>query len=94
MLGDVFGMKSFLDSYQKILNEFCKRINPELPFYYWSGKKTRFSEIALPSFNTLSASGVERFNEVKISTRADPGVFHANHASLPQCGLKSVSIVS
>ena len=89
MLGDVFDMNSSLDSYPKILNEFGKGINPELPFYYWTGKKTRFSEIALPSFNTPSASGVERL--VKISTRrADPGVFHANHASLPQLGLRSV----
>ena len=90
MLGDVFDMKSFLDSYPKILNEFCKRINPELPFYYWTGKKTRFSEIALPSFNTPSASGVERLDKVKISTGADPGVFYANRASLPQRGLESV----
>ncbi len=68
MLGDVFDMKSFLDSYPKILNEFCKPINPDLPFYYWTGKKTQFSEVALPSFNTQTASGVERFDKVKIST--------------------------
>lgn len=52
--------------------------------------KTQFSKIALPSFNTPSASGVERLDKVKISTRVDPGVFHAKRASLPQRGLKSV----
>ena len=50
----------------------------------------KFSKIALPSFNTPSASGVERLDKVKMSTRADPGVFHANRASLPQRRLKSV----
>lgn len=37
MLGEVFDMNSFLDSYPKLLNEFCKRINPKLPFNYWTG---------------------------------------------------------
>ena len=48
MLGDVFDMKSFFDSYPKILNEFFKRINPAFPFYFWIGKKTLFTEAAWP----------------------------------------------
>ena len=48
MLGDVFDMKSFFDTYPKILDEFFKRINPAFPCYHWIGKKTRYTEAALP----------------------------------------------
>ena len=63
MFGDVFDMKSFFDSYPKVLNEFCKRIDPA---YYWTGTKTRFTEPALPSLNQPSSNGVERFDCVKV----------------------------
>ena len=72
MLGDVFDMKSFFDSYPKILNEFFKRINPAFPFYFWIGKKTLFTEAAWHSFNQPSSDGVERFDRMKVSKRADP----------------------
>ena len=87
MLGDVFDMKYFCDSYTKILNEFFKWINPACPCYYWTIKKTRFTEAALPSFNQPSSNGVERFDCMKVSKIADPGVFVADIASLPQRGL-------
>ena len=80
MLGDVFDMKSFLDSYPKILNEFFKRIKPVFPFYFWTGEKTRFTEAAWHSFNQPSSDGVERFDRMKVSKRADPGVFVADRA--------------
>ena len=48
MLGNVFEIKSFFDSYPKILNEIFKRINPAFPCYHWIGKKTRYTEAALP----------------------------------------------
>ena len=83
-------MKSFFDSYPKMLNEFCKRIDPALPFYYWTGKKTRFTEAALPSFYQPSSNGVERFDRAKVSRRADPGAFASDRASVPQRMLKSV----
>ena len=35
MIGQEFGMKQFYESYPKILAEFEKKMNPELPFYYW-----------------------------------------------------------
>ena len=72
MLGDVFDMKSFFDTYPKILDEFFKRINPAFPFYYSTEKKTRSTEAALPSFNQPSSNGVERFDRMKVSKRADP----------------------
>ena len=37
-----------------------------------------------------SASGVERLDNVKISRRADPGVFASNRAAIPQRGQLTV----
>lgn len=33
MLGDIFDVKQFLDAQPKILNEFKKRIDPDLEFF-------------------------------------------------------------
>ena len=87
MLGPVFDLKQFHDKSRKIMNEFTKRINPELQFFYWSGSKERYWDFDLPSFNERSGKGViARLDKVKLSRRGDPGVFVANRASLPQKG--------
>ena len=85
MLGNIFDLKQFHDCQPKILNEFTKRINPDLKFYYWTGTKERFREIELPSFNEPSGAQ-ERLDKVRISKRGDPGIFVSNRASLPQKG--------
>ena len=87
MLGNIFDVKQFLEAQLKILNEFSKRIDPDLRYYYWTGAKERYSEFALPSFNKPSGDGIaERLDNVRLSRRGDPGVFVANRASLPQKG--------
>lgn len=87
IFGPVFDLKQFYNECPKILNEFRKRIDPDLPFFYWTGAKQRYTEFELPSFNKPSGPGVvERLDKVKISRRGDPGVFVANRASLPQRG--------
>ncbi len=87
MLGDIFDLKQFHDAQAKILNEFNKRINPELKYYYWTGAKERYNEFEMPSFNEPTKKGaVERLEKVKGSRRGDPGIFVANRASLPQKG--------
>ena len=87
MLGPIFDMKEFYNALPKILNEYGKRIDNELPFFYWTGSKTRYKDFELPSFNEPSGQGViERLDKVHLSRRGDPGVFVANRASLPQKG--------
>ena len=87
MLDDIFDVKQFLDAQPKILNEFKKRIDPELEFYYWTGAKERYRDFELPSFNQPSGDSlIERLDRVTLSKRGDPGVFVANRASLPQKG--------
>ena len=83
MLGDIFDMKDFYDSYPKILMEFGKQISPECPFYYWTRQKHRYRDFPLSDFNKQSSSGVERLDEVIFSRRADPGVFVAKRAEIP-----------
>ena len=84
-LGGVFDHKAFLllQCQPKILNEFMKKIDPDLPFYYWTGHKHRFKLASLPSLNKPSGQD-ERLDRIKLSRRSDPGVFVANRASLPQ----------
>lgn len=91
MLGEVFDVKEFTDAQPKILNEFKKRIDPELKFYYWTGANERFRDFELPSFNQPTGEGItERLDRINISRRGDPGVFVANRASLPQRGQLTV----
>jgi hypothetical protein len=80
LLGPVFDHKTFLDQMPKICNEFYKRMDPNLPFFYWSSYKDRYQSEPLPHFNQSSAKGEERLDKVKISRRSDPGVFVANRA--------------
>ena len=70
MLGDIFDVKQFLDAQPKILNEFKKRIDPELEFYYWTGAKERYRDFELPSFNQPSGDGlIERLDSDPIKER-------------------------
>ena len=87
MFGLVFDLKQFYEVSTKILNEFTKRIDPNLAFYYWTGVKERYRDFELPSFdNPTGPEIVERLDKIKLSRRGDPGVFVANRASLPQRG--------
>ena len=87
MVGAAFDVKQFTDEQRKILNEFNKRIDPDLSFFYWTGANERFSEFELPSFNQPSGEGItERLDRIVISRRGDPGVFVSDRASMPQTG--------
>ena len=84
VMGDNFDLKQFFDEFPKVMSEFAKRIDPDLPFFYWTGHQTRYRNFALPSFNVPSAGGIERLDQIQVSRRGDPGVFVANRTSLPQ----------
>jgi len=91
MLGPIFDLKQFYSELPKILNEFHKRIDPHLPFFYWTGAKQRYRDFELPDIHKPSAPGiVERLDIVNLSRRGDPGVCVANRASLPQRGQLTV----
>ena len=54
MVGEAFDVKQFTDEQPKILNEFNKRIDPDLSFFYWTGANERFREFELPSLKDLT----------------------------------------
>ncbi|XP_028394429.1 uncharacterized protein LOC114518616 [Dendronephthya gigantea] len=83
LLGPVFDHKTFIDQLPKVQNEFKKRMDPDLPFYYWTQYKERYQTDPLPSFKP-SSSGIERLDKIQISRRSDPGLFVHNRAHLPQ----------
>ena len=89
MMGESFDLKSFFEQYPKLVKEFTKRIDHNTPFYYSTSKKERFQLGQLPSFNDPSGA-TEQLDKVIISRQADPGVFVAHRASLPQRGRLTV----
>lgn len=94
LIGVIFDHKTFRDNNRKITQEFTKRVDPDLPFYYWTGVNERYHCGSLKSFNEPSKSGTERLDRVTVSRRADPGVFVAGRATLPQRGTLTVSSIS
>ena len=66
-----------------------RRATQSCLFFHYTGVNERFNTGCLPSFN--QPLGVtERLDMVQISRRADPGVFVANRAIIPQRGQLTV----
>ena len=69
---------------------FQRSCDPDLPFYHYTGVNERFHSGCLPSFNQPTGNREERLDRVTICRRADPGVFVANRAVIPQQGQLTV----
>ncbi len=67
-LGDVFDHKVFLQQQTKLLSEFTKKIDPDLPFFYWTGHEHRYTSELLASFNVPSGKE-EKLDRVNVSRR-------------------------
>ena len=50
-LGSDFALKQVLYAWKHMCLEFAKRVNPDLPFYYFTSAHGRFYEAPRPSFN-------------------------------------------
>jgi hypothetical protein len=83
LLGPIFDEKDFHDAFPKVISEYTKKCDPDLPFYY-------YNDGLIQSFNVPSSSGEERLDHVCISRRADPGSVVSNRATIPQRGQLSV----
>ena len=90
LLGSIFDEKDFHDAFPKVIAGYTKKFNLDLPFYYYTGANDRYKDDSLQSFNVPSSSGVEQLDRVRISRRANPGVFEANRAVILQRGQPSV----
>ncbi|XP_020617251.1 uncharacterized protein LOC110055224 [Orbicella faveolata] len=63
----VFDTKEFYDEFSKIMNEFSKKSDPSLSFYYLTGTQTHYRDFPLSSFNEPSKEAVERLDRVTLS---------------------------
>ena len=78
-------------------SEFCKRLDPDLPFYYWRGTD-RYTEEEMPSFDETPELPVDltlenhplRLHRVKPCRREDGTVFVAGRCFLPASGRGSI----
>ena len=90
LLGLIFDEKAFHHAFPKVVLEYTRNCDPDLPFYRYTGVNERFHSGCVPSFNKASANREERLDRVTISRRADPGVFVASRAVIPQRGQLTV----
>ena len=67
LLGPIFYEKAFHDVFPKVISEYTKKCDPDLPFYYYTGSNDCFNDGSLASFNVLSSTGEERLDRVRIS---------------------------
>lgn len=74
------------------IREYCKRIDPELPFYYWTtNERFRDQDEVLPSFNLKPEFEEEidprvhplRLHRLSINRREDSSIFVAGRCFLP-----------
>lgn len=77
-LGDTFTLKDFKSGWRKLVREFCKRIDPDLGFYYWM-QNDRF-KTELPSFD--DPVNEKRLHVLKHKRREDSSIFTAGRAFL------------
>ena len=88
-VGSNFTLKRVLYSWRRSCIEFSKRIDPNLPFYYFTSSHDRFYEGARPSFSIPSSKppSVQRFRRREMLTGQAPG-----RTSLPAAGSKSTRL--
>ena len=51
LLGSSFRLTTVMQEWRKICIEFDKRLDPQLPFYYYTSDHDRYYEGERPSFN-------------------------------------------
>jgi len=47
-MGSNFDLKEFFDEFPKVMSEFEKRIDPDLPFFYWTVHQTCYRVFDYP----------------------------------------------
>lgn len=89
IVGSNFTLKQVLYCWRRCCIEFSKRIDPKLPFYYFTSSHDRFHEGARPSFSIPSSKtpSAQRFRRREMLTGQAPG-----RTSLPAAGSKSTKL--
>lgn len=85
-LGKHFTLKQVKYEWRKCCLEFHKRIDPGLPFYYYTSNHDRFHEGERPNFNEPSS----RMKKQRRVPRRERLLFTSARASLARRGLASI----
>ena len=90
-LGKVFTLKHVQFEWRKMCVEFMKRMDPELPFYYYTSAHDRFYEGPRPSFSQPSSEPSKRNpREQKPRRIEQPGKLVHGRATLAIPGARSI----
>ena len=80
LVGKNFTLKQVQVGWRKICLEFEKRINPDLPFFYYTSSHDRFYEGERPSFDVQTA---RRKRDKRLPVVESSMVFKSGRASMP-----------
>lgn len=86
-IGQNFTVKEAKFGMRKLIGEFSKRADPDLPFYYHTSSHTRYYEGPHPNFDKPLD---KKSREKRIPRREQPSAFAPRHATMPVRGSLSV----
>lgn len=89
-LGQHYDVKTIQQRWRPICNEFLKRINPDLTFFYYTSDKNRYRIHDLPSFDVPSEGGKSRLDLLQPTRREDVGQMVVGRATMPVRGFRTV----
>ncbi|OWF45548.1 hypothetical protein KP79_PYT07067 [Mizuhopecten yessoensis] len=78
-IGDTFTVPEFQNQWAKIVREFCKRLDLELPFHYW----TRNERFKTEESGFDEDVDEKRLHTVRHTRREDCSIFTSGRAFLP-----------
>ena len=91
MVGEHFTSKAVMLKWRKLCNEFAKRIDSKLPFYYYTSTHDRFYEGEMQSFDVPgSKKSTSNPRNQRGRTVEQPGKLAAGRASLIKTGHGSI----
>ena len=89
-LGLNYSLKAIQNRWRVICNEFIKRIDPDLLFYYHTSDKNRFRIHDIPCFDSPTSDSRERLDFLRLPRREDVGQILVGRASMPVRGTKTI----
>ena len=88
-IGKNFTRKEVKVNFHKVCMEFGKRIDPNLPYFYYTSSHHRFAEGNLPDFDQPKTSKRKKHNDQP--PKREPRAFVPGRATLPVRGSLSIT---
>ncbi|XP_064622698.1 uncharacterized protein LOC135484921 isoform X2 [Lineus longissimus] len=96
-LGDTFTLQDFKHRWMKLVNEFNKRMDHNLPFYYWTlNERFKLEQESFDQRPDFDENEVDvtrhplRLHRLRLSSREDSSIFSAGRSFLPAKNRPSV----